>query len=214
MVLPATQEISLPYSTRVEDARRGRGEDRVATFRLVDRTVFVVADGAGGVAGGAAAADAVCKAVLDQCRRGRVADWSEWLTRLDREMASSNLPGLAAVVVVEVSNDGLIAGASVGDCEAWVFEDGAKTNLTAEQVRKPLLGEGEALPVMFEAHVARRGTVIVATDGLWKYMGRDQIAKAASVRPLESATATLVDGVRLKSGALQDDVAVAIYEVR
>jgi hypothetical protein len=39
-----------------------------------------------------------------------------------------------------------------------------------------------------------------------------RIAKAAALRPLEAASETLVAGVRMKSGALQDDVAIAIIE--
>jgi serine/threonine protein phosphatase PrpC len=209
MTLSATQEIPLTYSTMVEEARRGRGEDRIVAVRLASRTIFAVADGAGGVAGGAGAADAICKAVVEQCRLGRVADWSEWLTQVDRAMAASGVSGLAAVVVADVADDGFITGASVGDCEAWAFLDGAPLSLTSGQVRKPLLGEGAALPVPFEAHLAH-ATFLMATDGLWKYMSRDRIAKTAALRPLETAAATLVDGVRLRSGALQDDVAVVI----
>jgi serine/threonine protein phosphatase PrpC len=213
MTLPATLEIPLAYATRVEEARRGRGEDRVAALRLASSTVFVVADGAGGVAGGAAAADLLCKSVVEQCRRGRVADWSEWLAQFDRSMAGSGTTGLAAAVIAELADDNILTGTSVGDCEAWAFAEGAPLDLTSAQVRKPLLGEGLALPVPFEARIGP-GTLVIATDGLWKYMHRDRIAKAAAVRPLDAAVAGFIDGVRLKSGALQDDVAVVICEVR
>jgi PPM family protein phosphatase len=206
-------EIAPAYSTRVEEARRGRGEDRIEVIPLPDRSVFVVVDGAGGVSGGAAAAETVCKAVVDWCRQGKVADWpewSEWLTHIDREISRSRSCGLAAAVVVEIRNDGKITGASVGDCEAWVFVNGTTPkNLTAEQIRKPLLGEGTAIPVGFEACV-NGGTLLAATDGLWKYLDRARIAKATAIRPLATAADALVDGVRLRSGALQDDVAVAI----
>ena len=53
----------------------------------------------------------------------------------------------------------------------------------------------------------------MATDGLWKYMKPVQIAKAAAIRPPDAACAALADGVRLKSGALQDDVAVVMAEL-
>jgi serine/threonine protein phosphatase PrpC len=205
--------MTVTYSTRVVEARRGRGEDMVATVRMADRTVVVVADGAGGVAGGAAAACEVCIAVVEECQRGTAVDWSEWLVELDRAMASSNPPGIAATVVVEVADDGRVAGASVGDCEAWIFGNGTRISLTSEQVRKPLLGEGTARPVPFEARVAR-GTLLVATDGLWKYMATDRIAEMATVRPLAAAVAALVHAVRLANGALQDDIALAICEVR
>ena len=203
-------EIAPAYSTRVEEARRGLGEDMIEVIPLPDRSIFVVADGAGGVSGGAAAAEAVCKAVADWCRQGKAAAWPEWLAHIDREMASSKSCGLAAAVIIEIKNDGKIAGASVGDCEAWLFANGAAPrSLTAGQVRKPLLGEGAAVPVGFDGSVAG-GTLLAATDGLWKYLDRARIAKATEIRPLEAAAEALVNGARLRSGALQDDVAVAI----
>jgi len=54
----------------------------------------------------------------------------------------------------------------------------------------------------------------VATDGLWKCMDRARIAEAALlVRPLDAACAALVGGARLRSGALQDDVAIVLAEL-
>lgn len=176
---------------------------------LKGRTVFVVADGAGGVAGGAAAAETICKAVVAECHRDIADNWTQCLASIDRQMSGSS--GLAAAVVVEVRDDGSIIGASVGDCEAWTFIDGTARNLTIEQVRKPLMGEGRARPIGFETHV-KECSLVVATDGLWKYLDRARIAQAAAVRPLEEASKTLVDSVRMKSGALQDDVAIALIE--
>ena len=197
------------WTTTREDAKPGRGEDRVEVIPLKGRTVVVVADGAGGVAGGAVAAETVCKAVVEQCHRDITIDWTQCLANIDRQMFGSS--GLAAAVIVEVRDNGSVVGASVGDCEAWTFIDGLARNLTAEQVRKPLLGEGRALPVGFETHV-KECSLLVATDGLWKYLDRARIAKAAALRPLEIASETLVAGVRMKSGVLQDDVAIAIIE--
>jgi len=176
--------VRLVHSTRLAEARPGHGEDKIAIIRLSDRTVFIVADGAGGVPGGADAAESICKAVADRCSHGRVADWPGCLARIDREMSSSGACGLAAAVVIEIADDGRIVGASVGDCEAWMFSgDGASRSLTARQARKPLLGDGTAQPVGFEARLGR-GTLMMATDGLWKYMKPARIAKAAAIRPL------------------------------
>ena len=200
------------YSTRLEEARPGRGEDKIATIRLSDRTVFIVADGAGGVPGGADAAESICKAVAERCSHGRVADWPGCLARIDHEMSRSRV-GLAAAVVIEIADDGRIVGASVGDCEAWMFGDGvASRSLTAGQSRKPLLGEGTAQPVGFQARLGR-GTLLIATDGLWKYTKPARIAKAAAIRPLDVACAALVDGARLRNGELQDDVAIVLAEL-
>lgn len=199
------------YAMTVEEMRPGRGEDRVTVVRLLDRTIFALADGAGGVAGGGAAASAVCAAV-DGCQKGgKPADWAKWLREIDRTMALLPSSGLAAVVVIEVVDDGTVVGASVGDCEAWSFgSDGAAHQLTAEQIRKPLLGSGHASPIAFSSRMA--GRLVLASDGLWKYMARGQIVKAALVQSLDDAISGLVSGVRLRSGALQDDVSVIACE--
>jgi PPM family protein phosphatase len=198
-------------SSRVEEARHGRGEDRIASIAGDDHTIFVVADGAGGVSGGAAAADAICDAL--KTRSSGTVDWASWLTRCDRTMATSGSSGLAAAAVIAVSDDGVISGASVGDCEAWVFGQGTPIDLTGGQNRKPMLGSGDAVPVGFTARLSV-GTLLVGSDGLWKYTSHALIAEKAVMRPMESATTALIDGVRLRSGGLQDDVAVMICTMK
>ena len=195
-------------STRVEESRPGRGEDRIATLAAADRTVIVVADGAGGVAGGAAAADFICARAAAANAQG----WVERLATIDSEMSAAASCGLAAAVVLDVSRDGTVTGASVGDCEAWLFGDGEPRNLTIGQSRKPLLGSGEASPRGFTTKITN-GTLVVGTDGLWKYAGRPRIVEAASSRPLDAAAIALVNAARLRNGELQDDVGVVVIEI-
>jgi PPM family protein phosphatase len=192
-------------ATRVEEARRGRGEDRAVVLHRPECEIVIVADGAGGVTGGAAAANAVCG--LAMAIESDV-DWCDWLNQCDRTIAGI---GLAAAIVASVASDGSIHGASVGDCEAWVFGRGGPVDLTEHQIRKPLLGSGKAVPVQFTSSLDG-GTLVVASDGLWKYATLAQVVKAMTARPMESMLATLVEGVRLRSGALQDDVAVTLCE--
>jgi serine/threonine protein phosphatase PrpC len=193
-------------ATRVEDARPGRGEDRIAVVELPDRTLVVVADGAGGVSGGAEAAEAICRALTKD-----EPDWTAWLADRDAALAATSR-GLAAAVVLSISADGTVAGASVGDCEAWVFRDGAAASLTDRQVRKPMIGSGGARPVAFASNVAG-GTLVVGSDGLWKYAPHSRMVEAAAMRPVDAAAVALLDRARLRSGALQDDVAVVVCEV-
>jgi serine/threonine protein phosphatase PrpC len=206
--------------TRREDARPGRGEDRVEVVLLSGRIVVVVADGAGGVAGGAAAADFVCEAVRDNCRRTvdgsdghnlETIDWVLFLEDLDRQMYRSGDPGLASAVIVDVMGD-FVTGASVGDCEARLFVGGTSQSLTVEQVRKPLLGEGRARSIGFQINV-REGILLVATDGLWKYMDSARVDEVVGSRPFEEMADALVAGVKTRSGLLQDDVALAIVKI-
>lgn len=199
------------YATSVAAARPGRGQDRVAAVEICGRLLVVVADGAGGVSGGAEAADYVVAAVLERRRAGEVSDWAAVLGDVDRAMAARGTRGLAAAVVLEVLGDGRVFGASVGDCEAHVFGP-SNFCLTHRQVRKPLLGDGSATPVGF-AYSFGAGTLVAATDGLWKHAVASWSPLAAIQRPLEVAAAGLIDLLTLPSGELRDDVAVAVCEV-
>lgn len=206
------KECHVSWSARTEEAHRGAGEDRLATLVLPDRFVALVADGAGGTSGGAAAAEALCQALL-RCAPKVPASWAGWMEEIDRMMAASASCGLAAAVVVEIKSDGALSGASVGDCEAWIFGEDEPTCLTAGQIRKPLLGSGDAAAVPFAAHLAPKETLVVGSDGLWKYLSALRICEAARIRPLNVAVGAMIEGVKLPSGTFQDDIAVVAAAV-
>ena len=187
------------------------GQDRADVFHVGDALVVVVADGAGGIAGGAEAADAVVAAVREAVEAGvdlRPRPWSDLLVALDRRMLASPEIGESTAVVVAVSPEG-VAGSSVGDSAAWIAAPDRLLDLTAYQARKPFLGTGAARAVGFAAGPLA-GTLLVASDGLVKYDSREDIARTARGEDLASAAATLIQQVRLPSGQLQDDVAVVL----
>jgi PPM family protein phosphatase len=108
--------------------------------------------------------------------------------------------------VVEITGN-IIIGASVGDSEAWSFRPGGREQLTAHQQRKPLIGSGRATPVPFAASWPPGAVLVIASDGLFKYSSIERLAMATTSG---ASPAHLVDLVRLKSGCLQDDVAVVL----
>jgi hypothetical protein len=116
--------------------------------------------------------------------------------------------GLAAAVVLSVADDGIVRGASVGDCEAWIFGSGKAFDLTGSQRRKPMLGSGDAEPVAFYGQFDS-GTLVMGTDGLWKYAALSRIGQAVD-QSLDDALVALLDAVRLRGGTLQDDIALAV----
>lgn len=90
-------------------------------------------------------------------------------------------------------------------------------DLTGRQRRKPLLGSGAAVPVGFSATWTAGfsttwtpGTLLIATDGLFKYAPARRVAEIARGADLAAAAEALVEQVRLPSGGLQDDVAVVL----
>lgn len=190
-----------------------RGQDRVAVMRHASGVVAVLADGAGGTSGGAEAADTLLLWVQAYASRATdladPAQWGELLQRVDQQIAAAN--GQTTGVVVALSDHGL-TGASAGDSAAWLIandEAGGYDDLTASQVHKPLLGTGGARPVTFERPAAS-GTLLIASDGLVKYAPPRRICEVARGPDLEQVAPQLIDLVRLRSGALPDDVGVVL----
>jgi serine/threonine protein phosphatase PrpC len=185
------------------------GQDRVEVMRLGDVTVMVVADGSGGMSGGAQAAEHALREIMKAARRRTLSDQTSWTSMLaDADSEVARRTGQCAVVAVALVADRIV-GASVGDCGAWLVTVNGIDDLTDTQVRKPLLGSGEAVPVAFEA-VLRDSTLLLATDGLLKYGRRDRIAVLARGADLQVAVQLLAELPRLRSGALPDDVGVIL----
>lgn len=198
------------FAKRIEAA--DRGEDRLVVARTDSGTIFVVADGAGGVGGAAIAAQFVCDFLIARSAQatGNSDFWADALRSADIALAADSHAGLTTAVVVEVRG-ATLCGASVGDSCAWLMTESSIVDLTVNQSRKPLLGSGAARPVAFGLSPLK-GRLLVATDGIFKYARREVIAACALNGPLEDAADALVDAVRLRSRRLQDDVALILLE--
>jgi hypothetical protein len=85
--------------------------------------------------------------------------------------------------------------------------------MKATQVLLRVVAAVQLLPRAACPSAICRLTLLIATDGLWKYAKPARIAKAAAIRPLDVACAALVDGARLRNGELQDDVAIVLAEL-
>lgn len=207
----------LTIAHRIENG--DRGEDRVAIDHHGNDYIIVVADGAGGTGSGAEAAQAVCDGIIAEFRThlNELDDilWGAFLNTLDKTMLRTCNGGITTAAVVAINN-GRVTGASVGDSMAWLVSDFDIIDLTQYQQRQPLLGSGEANPIgfrpMFMNGRIPYGRLLMGTDGLFKYAPPDRIEALARSDDLEKATSSLIDAVRLKSGALPDDVAVVLCE--
>lgn len=196
--------------TAVEAA--DRDEDRVLVIPHAGAHLLLLADGAGGLAGGRHAAEGALAEA-----RARVADLvasgprecEEALRAIDRALAARG-PG-ETTCVLAVVREGEVLGASVGDSAAWVVWPGGRADLTRAQVRKPLLGSGWSMPVGFgPAPLRPPARLLMGSDGLVKYTSPERLCRAAMGDPAERAVQSLIECVRLPSGRLQDDVAVIL----
>jgi len=178
----------------------------------------VVADGAGGLAGGARAAEMLVALVREAVASpdldpSRAETWAELLSRADALLEGDRTAGETTAVLLTVA-DGIVAGASCGDSGAWAVDpDGRIDDLTARQHRKLRVGSGRARPVSF-SRASLGGTLLVATDGLFDYALRERIAAVVGEEDLDQAAAHLIQLVRLPSGGLQDDVGVILARTR
>jgi serine/threonine protein phosphatase PrpC len=181
------------------------GQDRAACFAAHEQVVLILADGAGGTSGGAAAAEAVIEAVHRACTQGTppnsVEAWCQLFCSLD-----ADLPGLTTAVGVTVSSE-LVFGACVGDSIAWQCTPEGFDDLSSGTAAKPLLGDG-GVPHPFSAR--RVGTLLLASDGLWKYAPRSRLHELSLLADLDMAARQLINAVRLPTGTLPDDVSVVL----
>ena len=186
-------------------------EDRAEVFEHEDTLIILVADGAGGVTGGAVASDTVIDAV-----RARVAErpfdpyniraWSDVLSRIDVDLARSSTGGETTAIIVVVGPHGVV-GVSAGDSEAWVVGPRAD-RLTAQQDRARV-GTGRCRPKAFH-RPQLGGVLVVATDGLFKYARSDAILAACAAADVSTLAERLVGLPKLRSGAYPDDLAVVV----
>jgi serine/threonine protein phosphatase PrpC len=174
--------------------------------------VLVVADGAGGQAGGAEAAETIIRAVGDASTGAVPLDhpefWCQLFYEMDNALVDDPTAGETTAVVAAVSPNG-IAGASVGDSGAWLITPSGYDELTIYQQRKPCLGTGAAIPVPFSIRLWD-GTLLLASDGLFKYAPEERICEVAQESDLQKAALHLLDLPRLRSGRLPDDGAIIL----
>jgi serine/threonine protein phosphatase PrpC len=189
-------------------------QDRAIAVEVDDKLIVAVADGAGGIGGSERAAELVVWMVEALARRSGwnpidEQTWRDFLSTLDASIAQND--GGQTTAVVLAAAPGWICGASVGDSEAWLIADGQLVDLTADQWRYPFLGSGLARPVSFH-HKHGGGTLVVGTDGLFKYAPVPRIIEVASGPP-ELACRALIDLVRMPNGKLQDDIGVVVCDL-
>jgi serine/threonine protein phosphatase PrpC len=188
-------------------------QDRAEFFWNGPNLVLVLADGAGGLSGGAKAAQFVVESVKKEIntKLNSPEQLCSFLAALDRDMHGNGSFGETTGVILVLSNEKII-GASVGDSGALVISTTGVDHLTRSQIRKPLIGSGEAMPVAFERGTLD-GTLLVASDGLLKYTPQEKIAATVAVSDLDGAADKLVSLVKYQSGTWPDDVSVLLAQV-
>jgi serine/threonine protein phosphatase PrpC len=202
------------FDTKAASSRT-HSEDRAEVFEYEDVLIVVVADGAGGLTGGAAASDALVNAV-----RARIGEqpfdpynmraWVAVLSRADSDIARGAAGGETTAIVAVIGPAGVI-GVSAGDSEAWMV--GSRTDRLTEKQDRTRIGTGQARPTPFHRRTMD-GVLVIATDGLFRHTRSDSIAASCGPGTTSDIASRLVDLPRLRSGAYPDDLAVVVVGVR
>lgn len=195
------------------EAQKEICEDCVSYVLLDPMIGIAVADGAGGMSGGAEASHFFIerfKKYLWNLKNQKPEDiLASFFSEIDQLLWKDSKCGECAGIVILIDKN-QIYGASVGDCEAWTVTSSEITKLTQYQIRKPLLGSNQSISTYFKLNKFN-GLLIVGTDGLFKYTKPQIIQSIVLNEPIHEATLKLSDSVRLKSGKLQDDIGFIIF---
>lgn len=203
------------FSTIIETrSYRLATEDRAAVFAHREGCVIVVADGVGGRAGGARAAEQVLSSIARRLpglkALHKASTWQQLMEAIDADLKADGGGGETTAVVVAVTPSGL-AGAAVGDSEAWMVPAPAEGPLilAGRGRRKPYLGYGMATPESFVAGKLD-GTLLVATDGLFKFADVERILAAVKASDLKAAASAVAELPKSSEGVYHDDVAAVL----
>jgi PPM family protein phosphatase len=187
-----------------------QNQDRGVIIYDGPRVVLCVADGAGGLSGGAEAAILAVDMVRQNASLLVNADaCAELLRNMDAAIAKDSIACETTCALAILTSEEIF-GASVGDSGIWFIpENGNHLNLTQAQQRKPFIGSGTAWSIPFR-HARTAGCLLLATDGLLKYTSAERIIAVCREHSIDVAGQRLIELVRYSSGALPDDVTLIL----
>jgi serine/threonine protein phosphatase PrpC len=181
-----------------------------------DILVIVVADGGGGMRGGATASRSLVAVVESAVSDATfaLADRESWIALFRETDAglAANRAGETTGVVVVLGPLGLI-GVSTGNSEAWLVAPERIDNLTVGQHTEQRLGTRGTTPTPFQRAAPHGAVLVVASDGLFKFAARDVIASVVRTQAISPAAENLVELVKLRSGKVAEDIAVVLVRL-
>lgn len=174
-----------------------------------------LADGQGGRAGGKLAAEIACRVGAEAAIARKPKDltkpqtWPKILTQADVAVGADSDAGFTTLIGLC-----LVGTALIGDSAVMASMGGKRpVDLTVNQIKNPPVGSGMARFVPFSTSLISPWTVLVMSDGVWKYVNWERITEAISNRrgPL-LVEALQAEARRGRSGQFPDDFTVIVFE--
>jgi len=123
------------------------------------------------------------------------------------------MAGYTTIVALAITQS-IVCGGSSGDSAAVVLQENRPALvLTENQHKNPPIGSGGAIPVPFHAKLEDQWMLLAMSDGVWKYVGWENILLMAQESSGRELAADLLDRARLRpSGKLQDDFTLVVMQ--
>ena len=177
----------------------------------VGALIGVLADGQGGQFGGGAAARVAVQRCFELALARSVAEllerqtWREILRAADEAVEADADAGFTTLIGL-CATETQICGASCGDSAALLVDARQILELTAAQRKNPPVGSGAATPMSFAAPRPADSSLLLMSDGVWKFVGFERIAQTArQFQDVELVTALRDLQLTGNSGKLPDD---------
>ncbi len=195
--------------------------------RRQNAVLCAVSDGQGGQPGGGVASSLACEAIVglaSECSPLRLhwpITWRSIARRTDRRVRAAPGAGFCTLVALAVTPR-RISGAACGDSAAVLaVGDEATRFLTSEQDKNPPVGSGKASFTYFSARISpgKPWTLLLMTDGVWKFTGLDPVIEAAisrepAPRIIDQLRAAALRNGHLLGRSLRDDFTVTVVQNR
>ena len=175
----------------------------VAAPHLADESllVCVLADGQGGRSGGKEAAQMAAQSVFAHTStfsasrlKHRFSFGNPWillLTGADEAVSDAEGEGFTTLIGLAAWKSG-VRGASCGDSGVFLCRaNGTAEWLTENQRKNPPVGSGAAFPVDFSARTFPGDTLLVMSDGAFRYVGEEKLCAACQNADLSLVAAGL-----------------------
>lgn len=175
-----------------------------------------LADGQGGRAGGAEAARVAADESLRAASSFPVAalfeasPWYPVVSAADEAVCEEDEAGFCSLIALCISGR-QVCGASCGDCAVLLLSGGTEIELTERQHKNPPVGSSAAQPVAFTAPLQPGWKMLIVSDGVWKYVGWEQMARIATrYEGQETIEALRRAALAANGGRMQDDFSVVL----
>lgn len=210
----------MQYFTHTKAGDNHENQDYIAVWPHPiesNALICVLADGQGGQSGGQAASQTAVQQTLTFAVQYPVKQllkkktWFEILRRADTAVAENTGAGFTTLVALCVFNNH-VCGVSCGDSMALLANRKKHIALTEKQHKNPPMGSNAACPTGFAANL-KNSTLLLMTDGVWRFIGNDKIAEMSRFHQGQELILRLETLQREQNGGkLPDDFSIIVLQ--